>query len=252
MSTLSALLLLLFMLMLLVGGKTGFKSYLSVIINASLIILVALLISWGANIIGVALIFIPLKLLTIIFLGTHDYVVAKNSFLSALVVSLIVILLIIAIQFFAQTAGFGDQAGEELVGLSLQAGISFPQISIVVAIFSTLGAIAEASVAMSAGLLELKHHDPQISRDQLLKHGNLIGSDILGTAMNTILFGFFGSFLPLFIWYMRLHYSLFEVLNDKLFVGECLIIVYSFIGVLLTIPFTTVLLTNSLSKENKK
>lgn len=252
MSTLSALLLLLFVLMLLVGGKTGFKSYLSVIINASLIILVALLISWGANIIGVALIFIPLKLLTIIFLGTHDYVVAKNSFLSALVVSLIVILLIIAIQFFAQTAGFGDQAGEELVGLSLQAGISFPQISIVVAIFSTLGAIAEASVAMSAGLLELKHHDPQISRDQLLKHGNLIGSDILGTAMNTILFGFFGSFLPLFIWYMRLHYSLFEVLNDKLFVGECLIIVYSFIGVLLTIPFTTVLLTNSLSKENKK
>ena len=252
MSTLSALLLLLFVLMLLVGGKTGFKSYLSVIINASLVILVALLISWGANIIGVALIFIPLKLLTIIFLGTHDYVVAKNSFLSALVVSLIVILLIIAIQFFAQTAGFGDQAGEELVGLSLQAGISFPQISIVVAIFSTLGAIAEASVAMSAGLLELKHHDPQISRDQLLKHGNLIGSDILGTAMNTILFGFFGSFLPLFIWYMRLHYSLFEVLNDKLFVGECLIIVYSFIGVLLTIPFTTVLLTNSLSKENKK
>ncbi|GBG05246.1 YibE/F family protein [Lactobacillus rodentium] len=252
MSTLSALLLLLFVLMLLVGGKTGFKSYLSVIINASLIILVALLISWGANIIGVALIFIPLKLLTIIFLGTHDYVVAKNSFLSALVVSLIVILLIIAIQFFAQTAGFGDQAGEELVGLSLQAGISFPQISIVVAIFSTLGAIAEASVAMSAGLLELKHHDPQISRDQLLKHGNLIGSDILGTAMNTILFGFFGSFLPLFIWYMRLHYSLFEVLNDKLFVGECLIIVYSFIGILLTIPFTTVLLTNSLSKENKK
>ena len=238
--------------MLLVGGKTGFKSYLSVIINASLVILVALLISWGANILGVALIFIPLKLLTIIFLGTHDYVVAKNSFLSALVVSLIVILLIIAIQFFAQTAGFGDQAGEDLVGLSLQAGISFPQISIVVAIFSTLGAIAEASVAMSAGLLELKHHDPQISRDQLLKHGNLIGSDILGTAMNTILFGFFGSFLPLFIWYMRLHYSLFEVLNDKLFVGECLIIVYSFIGVLLTIPFTTVLLTNSLSKENKK
>ena len=78
MSTLSALLLLLFVLMLLVGGKTGFKSYLSVIINASLIILVALLISWGANIIGVALIFIPLKLLTIIFLGTHDYVVAKN------------------------------------------------------------------------------------------------------------------------------------------------------------------------------
>ncbi|QNQ81037.1 YibE/F family protein [Lactobacillus sp. PV034] len=251
MTTLSALLLLLLVLMIIVGGKTGLKSYLSVIINASLIILVALLISWGVNVIAVALVFIPLKLLTIIYLGTHDYVVARNSFLSALVVSLIIIVLIVIIQYFAQTAGFGDQAGEELVGLSLQAGISFPQISIIVAIFSTLGAIAEASVAMSAGLLELKRHDPAINRKQLLKHGNMVGSDILGTAMNTILFGFFGSFLPLFIWYMRLHYSLFEVVNDKLFVGECLIIVYSFIGVLLTVPLSTLLLTNNLSRKDK-
>lgn len=252
MNTLTALLLLLFVLMLLVGGKTGFKSYLSVVINACLVILVALLISWGVNIIGVALVFIPLKLLTIIYLGTHDYTVAKNSFFTALIVSAIVICLIVAIQFFAQTGGFGDQAGEELVGLSLAAGISFPQIAIVVAIFSTLGAIAEASVAMTAGLLELKHHDPLITKKQLEQNALQMGSDILGTAMNTILFGFFGSFLPLFIWYMRLHYSLFEVLNDKLFVGECLIIMYSFIGVLLTIPLTTVFLTRTLAHNEAK
>lgn len=249
MNTLEALLLLLFVLMLIVGGKTGLKSYLSVVINACLVILVALLISWGLNIIIVGLVFIPLKLLTIIYLGTHDYTVAKNSFLTALVVSLIVIVLIIFIEYFAQTGGFGDQAGEELVGLSLQAGISFPQIAIIVAIFSTLGAIAEASVAMSAGLLELKRHDPHISKEQLEKSGMAIGTDVLGTAMNTILFGFFGSFLPLFIWYMRLDYSLFEIMNDKLFVGECLIIMYSFIGVLLTVPLTTIFLTNTLSKK---
>ena len=62
------LLLLLLGLMILVGGKTGLKSYLSIIINACLIILVALLISWGINIIGVAFVFIPLKLATIIYL----------------------------------------------------------------------------------------------------------------------------------------------------------------------------------------
>lgn len=249
MNTLTALLLLLFILMLIVGGKTGLKSYLSVILNACLVILVALLISWGVNILGVAIVFVPLKLLTIIYLGTHDYTVAKNSFLTALVVSAIIIVIIIAIQYFAQAAGFGDQAGEELVGLSLQAGISFPQIAIIVAIFSTLGAIAEASVAMSAGLLELKRHDPEITQQQLIANGNAVGSDVLGTALNTILFGFFGSFLPLFIWYMRLHYSLFEILNDKLFVGEYLIIIYSFIGVLLTVPLTTIFLAKTLTKN---
>ena len=252
MSTLTALLILLFVLMLIVGGKTGIKSYLSVIINACLIILVALLISWGINIFWIGLIFIPLKLLTIIYLGTHDYLVAKNSFITALVVSVIVIVVIIIFEHFAQAAGFGDQASEELVGLSLNVGISFPQISIIVAIFSTLGAIAEASVAMSAGLLELKRHDPNIDRQQLLRNGGEVGSDILGTALNTILFGMFGSFLPLFIWYMRLNYSLFEILNDKLFISESMIIIYSFIGVLLTIPLTTWFLAYALSKKSKE
>ncbi|MCT7679734.1 MAG: YibE/F family protein, partial [Lactobacillus iners] len=70
----------------------------------------------------------------------------------------------------------------------------------------------------------------------------------LGTAINTILFGFFGSFLPLFIWFMRLNYSLVEILNDKLFVSEALIVVYSFVGVLLTIPLTTIFLVKGLKK----
>ena len=80
MTTLTALLLILLILMIIVGGKTGFKSYLSVVINACLLILVALLISWGVNIVLVGVIFIPLKLLTIIYLGTHDYTVAKMPF----------------------------------------------------------------------------------------------------------------------------------------------------------------------------
>ena len=69
MTTLTALLIILLILMIIVGGKTGLKSYLSVVINACLIILVALLISWGVNIILVGIIFIPLKLLTIIYLS---------------------------------------------------------------------------------------------------------------------------------------------------------------------------------------
>ncbi len=252
-TTLTALLLILLILMIIVGGKTGFKSYLSVVINACLLILVALLISWGVNIVLVGAIFIPLKLLTIIYLGTHDYTVAKNAFLTALCVSVIVMLIIILFENLAQTQGFGDQAGEELIGLSLNVGISFSQIAILVAIFSMLGAIAEASVAMSAGLLELKRHDPNITQKQLIESGNEVGADVLGTAMNTILFGLFGSFLPIFIWYMRLNYSLFEILNDKLFVDEFLIIVYSFIGVLLTVPLTTIFLAHTLTnKENKK
>ena len=83
MSTLMALIIVLAILMTIVGGETGIRSFFSVLINTLLLILVAMLISWGINITILTLIFIPLKLVTIIFLGTHDYTVAKNSFYSA-------------------------------------------------------------------------------------------------------------------------------------------------------------------------
>ncbi|MCT7831826.1 MAG: YibE/F family protein, partial [Lactobacillus crispatus] len=95
MSTLFALIVVLAILMTIVGGETGIRSFFSVLINTILLILVAMLISWGINIAILTLIFIPLKLVTIIFLGTHDYTVAKNSFYSSFLVCLIISLFIL-------------------------------------------------------------------------------------------------------------------------------------------------------------
>lgn len=252
MSTLTALVIVLAILMTIIGGETGIRSFFSVLINTLLLILVALLISWGVDIAILTLIFIPLKLVTIIFLGTHDYTVAKNSFYSAFCVCVIISAFIWGCQYLAQAAGLGPEAGELLVGLSQMPGLSYPMIAVAVAIFSTLGAIAEAAVAMSSGLLEIKKHNPDITKERLMNSGNTIGQDVLGTAMNTILFGMFGSFLALFLWYFRLHYTIGEVLNEKLFVNEALIIMYSLIGVILTVPLSSFILSRGMSKRGTK
>lgn len=242
MSSLMALIIVLAILMTAVGGVTGVRSFFSVMINTLLLIMVALLISWGINIVALTIIFVPLKLVTIIFLGTHDYTVAKNSFYAALLVCALTSCLVLLCQYFAQAAGLGPEAGEILVGLSQEPGLSYPLIAVTVAIFSALGAIAEAAVAMSSGLLEIIKHYPQVGQAQLLKSGGAIGRDVVGTAMNTILFGMFGSFLALFLWYYRLNYSIGEVLNENLFVNEALIIMYSLFGVLLTVPLSSLLI----------
>ena len=85
-----------------------------------------------------------------------------------------------------------------------------------------------------------------------MSSGTAIGTDVLGTAMNTILFGMFGSFLALFLWYFRLHYTIGEVLNEKLFVNEALIIMYSLIGVILTVPLSSFMLSRGMSKKELK
>ena len=165
---------------------------------------------------------------------------------------LIVSLFIWGCQYLAHAAGLGPEAGELLVGLSQMPGLSYPMIAVTVAIFSTLGAIAEAAVAMSSGLLEIKKHNPNISEEELMASGTTIGNDVLGTAMNTILFGMFGSFLSLFLWYFRLGYTPGEVVNEKLFVNEALIIMYSLIGVILTVPLSSFMLSRGMSKKGVK
>ena len=50
MSTLTTLIIVLAILMAIVGGETGIRSFFSVLINTILLILVAMLISWGINI----------------------------------------------------------------------------------------------------------------------------------------------------------------------------------------------------------
>lgn len=251
-STLMALIIVLAILMTIVGGETGIRSFFSVLINTLLLILLAILISWGINIPILILIFIPLKLVTIIFLGTHDYQVAKNSFTCSFIVCLVVSVLILGCEWLAQAAGLGPEAGEILVGLSQMPGLSYPLIAVAVAIFSTLGAVAEAAVAMSSGLLEIKKHNPEILHEDLMASGSKIGNDVLGTSMNTILFGMFGSFLSLFLWYIRLNYTLGEILNEKMFVNEILIVMYSLIAVLLTVPLSTAFLAKNMVKHEVK
>ncbi|MFD1410195.1 YibE/F family protein [Lapidilactobacillus gannanensis] len=249
MSSLSALLLTLLVLICLVGGTAGLKSYLSIIINFLLIFFVALLISWGANIWFTIVCFVPLKLLTIIYLGTHDTKIADRAFISSLIVTGLIAIVILGLDYSAQAIGVGDQTGEDLIGMSTAPGLNYGAIGILVALFSTLGAISEAAVAMSTGLIELKKQNKELSQAAYWQSAQNIGQDILGTAINTILFGFFGSCLALFIWFTRLHYTLSQIANDKLFVQEALIIVDSIIGVLLIVPLAT-WVVNRGSKKN--
>ncbi len=108
---------------------------------------------------------------------------------------------------------------------------------------SSLGAIAEAAMAISSGLTEILENHPERTNRQLIHSGMAIGRQIIGTTFNTLFFGFFGGFLALFIWFLGLHYSFGTIMNNKIFVAEMIEILISFIGVLITVPMTAWVMT---------
>lgn len=243
MSTITALALILLILMLLVGGKQGWVAYLSLFLNFCSFYLGLVLVALHVSPFFVTLAMGLVILATTIFMGTDDLNVSVSAFQSSILVMLIVATLVLLTEHFIQATGFSTENSGELEGMSILIGISYVQIGMMTMILSCLGAVAEAAIAISSGLVEVIKGRNRITSKELFQSGMKIGRRIIGTTMNTLLLGFMGSYLALFIWFAGLNYSFGTIMNNKLFVTELVTVLISFIGVIITVPLTTVIVS---------
>lgn len=238
MSTVNALGLILLVLMVLVGGKQGWAAFLSLLFNFGFLyfglILIALQVPavWVSAGLGVVILAIT------IFMGEDDLKTTIPAFLASCIVAAAMLGLIILIEHLVLVQGFSLEDSDDLEGMSIQIGISYLSVTIAAAFLSTLGAIAEAAMAVAAGLTEILATHPNLPNRRLFGNGMMIGKQIIGTTLNTLFFGFAGSLLALFIWFLGLHYSLGTILNNKIFGHEMVIVLVSFAAVIITVPVT--------------
>lgn len=238
MGSLSLLWLILLILMVIVGGKKGLSSFFSLLVNFLILFVAVIFIAWGFNPLFIGILTSFLLLAIVIFWNGSDFSATLPAFKASVIVILLQLILIVLFTYLGVLGGFGLQDSDEIEGLSLLIGTSFRQIAIVVALISSIGAIGEAAVAISSGLQEITTQHPDISAEELKADGHEIGKEIIGTALNTLFFGFFGSSMGLFIWFYRLNYSFGDIINDKVFITELMAILVAVIGVVLIIPFT--------------
>lgn len=241
MSTINALGLCLLILMLLVSGQHGGRAFVSLLINFCLFFLALALVAFHFNPVIVICVIGVCILGVTIFMATDDLKVGKVSFISALLVAAALFLLIWLIEYWVQVPGFATEDSDELEGMSVLIGINYYQVAVAITILSVLGALAEASMAVTTGIAEMITTDPSISRQSLLNGGLQVGRQIIGTTLNTLFFGFFGGMLALLIWFVGLHYSWTTILNNKIFAAQLITILLSVIGVSLCIPLATIL-----------
>lgn len=252
MSTITLLGLILLVLMVLVGGKAGAQSFLALILNFGLLFLAIVLVAFHFSPLIVTLVVGVMVLALTIFMSSGDDLSSTVAFIASAMVLVLLVLLIVPVEHWALVQGFGPEDSEDLEGLSVLVGINFVQVTIATAILSTLGAIAEAAMAIAAGLSEILEQHPQVALKALYGDGIAVGKQIIGTTFNTLFFGFFGGFLALFIWFTGVHYSFGEILNDKIFVSEILMILFSMLSVLLTVPVTTWVMTRAVAGKRKR
>lgn len=232
----------LLILLVLVCGWQGLTIFFSLGLNFVVIILALVLVAGGFEPLIVSGLLSLILLATSIFMNTKQPLTAKTAFVISLIVVVGLLIIIVPLSQLAATYGFGAEDAEEIEGFGLAIGLSFQKISIMMIILGSLGAIAETSIAVASGLVEILEYDAQMGSKQLFKAGIAIGEKIIATAFNTLFFSFFGSFLSLTMWFIQLGYPISKIMNHKILIGEGLALLIGVSGVIATVPLTSWLL----------
>lgn len=252
MNTLVVLAAILLILMVLIGGRKGVRSFIAIFFNfAVILITVIIMANPDLNPIIITLLACTVISCINLFYINEVNTTTKTAFLSSMITTVVLLFFIFIVTENAMIQGFGDEEIEELSVFSLYIGIDFVKMAASVIIMSTIGAITDAAIAISSPMREMFIHQPSVSRKELFAFGIKIGKDILGTSTNTLFFAFFGGYLALLIWFKDLNYTLGEIVNSKLFSAEVITIFCAGIGVVLVIPITAVI-TAYFSVKTKK
>lgn len=240
MNVLVLLAAILFILMVLIGGKKGARSFISLFLNFGVLI-ITIFFMLDPHINPIILTMIACIVISCINLFFINKVNRKTTtaFFSTLITIVILLIFIDIVTRNTMIQGFSEEQAAGLGVFSLYIGVDFVKIGASVIIMSTIGAITDVAISITSSMGETLKHNPLISRKSLFLSGLRIGKDILGTDTNTLFFAFFGGYMALLLWFKDLSYSVGEIVNSKVFSAEMISIFCAGIGIALIIPIAS-------------
>lgn len=245
--------IILFVLMLIVGGDRGVGSFLALAANMVIMFFAIKLIAIGVN--PYLIVFLASFLFIAVTLiyqnGTN--IKSLSSAIAVMSVMLLLICFITVVVSKTRIAGYSevDRYEEITMYVSTNISVKMDQVMICVILLGLLGAIMDTSIAITTAVYEVNRNNPHFGRKQLIRSGRNIGKDIMGTTVNTLLLATIGDTIMLNILYLKYHYTFTELLNSKSFFQEFCMIVFSNIGCLLIIPISYMVISYLLVSDSK-
>lgn len=225
---------------ILVGGRTGAKSILGLILTIAVLLMVflpLLLKGW----LPIPTAFLLCSLVTIacfvILEGfTRKIFCACVGTIGGMAMAM---LFGILAQKLIHIDAYRAEYAEALLQLR-QTGtpISISGLLVAGVIISALGAVMDVAMSISSAQSELKAVNPNLTRKELWKSGMNIGRDMVGTMTNTLILAILGSGTVLILYLYSLGLSWYQLMASSYIGIEVISSVSSAIGVILAVPLT--------------
>ena len=252
--TLAACLLLFFLVIILVGGRTGLKSLIGLIFTAVCLfaILIPLLLKGAPT--------VPTTFLVCAFIAVVCFTVLGgvrrktiSAFLGTLAGVFLAMVFGLAAQYFAKLDGLRMESAEPLVQMRYYGSpVQLKGLLVAGIIISALGAVMDVAMSISSSLEEVHAANPSLSRGELFRSGMNIGHDMAGTMTNTLILAFLGSEFSFIIFLYAQGLTFYRLFSTP-FVGlETISGLASSIGMILAIPLTALISSVMISGRDRR
>lgn len=238
MSAITLLGLILFILMLIFGGKKGLISYLTLFLNFVILFISIILIIFGVPIYLVTLIFCIVIAACNLFVLNSYNTKTKAAFYATIVTTVILIAAIYLSVSIGHLQGFTTEQQDETYIFSMNIGIDMVKFMVFTIVLAVIAAVIDLAITISSPMYELSETNPNLTQKELFHSGMRVGREILATSANTIYLAYFGGQLTLFFWFFKLNYSFGHIINSKIFAQEFISIILGGIAVAISIPIT--------------
>jgi len=225
-------------LLVLIGGKKGIKSIISlftITILVFFILVPAILNNYPPIITAVAVAFVAtlLTLFTVGGLNKKSLAASLGTIISVFIAGLISLIVI----HFAPLTGFHDQ--ESAMLWVARPDLNFPEILAASVIIGALGAVMDVGMSIASSLYEIKSINNDLKPVDLIKSGMNVGRDVMGTMADTLILAYIGGSFSLAL--IAANAPFIKLISLNSIATEITAALTGSIGIVLCIPITAVI-----------
>ncbi len=238
---------------IIVGGKTGAKSLVSLLLTLACLffVLIPALLKGAPTL---PTVFFTCAYIAIVSLAILGGVSRKTvcAMLGTIAGTLLALLFGLLAQKLVRIDGLRLDDVEPLLQLRQQGSeIGLRGLLVGGVVISALGAVMDVTMGIASSLSEVSAANPEMNRWQLFRSGMNIGRDMVGTMTNTLILAFLGSSFTLIMYLYTIGLSFHQLLSSPYLSIEVVSSISSSIGVILSIPLTALICAVFYTKKRK-
>lgn len=138
-----------------------------------------------------------------------------------------------------QITGYNVSDIEELIYLEEKTAIKINELLFAGILIASLGAVMDVGMSIASTLQEIYSRRPDLGMWDLFKSGMNVGKDMMGTMSNTLILAFAGGSLNTLVFIFAYNYSYHQIINMYSIGIELMQGISASMGVILTVPFTS-------------